>query len=136
MREMSRKELIFLKDMLKKVQKFIWERGSGRVPYCYVRFEYMFHNIEIYLQSGEENLQLLCEILQRDWEKANHQLVGISSSKLMNTATYEKMEDAIQFIRMITEIDAFFQEDAGTEELDAEENEEDETFLRVSQSNR
>ena len=51
MREMSRKELIFLKDMLKKVQKFIWERGSGRVPYCYVRFEYMFHNIEIYLQS-------------------------------------------------------------------------------------
>lgn len=136
MREMSRKELIFLKDMLKKVQKFIWERGSGSVPYCYVRFEYMFHNIEIYLQSGEENLQLLCEILQRDWEKANHQLVGISSSKLMDTATYEKMEDAIQFIRMITEIDAFFQEDVGVEELDLEENEEDETFLSVSKSNR
>lgn len=135
MREMSRKELIFLKDMLKKVQKFIWERGSGRVPYCYVRFEYMFHNIEIYLQSGEENLQLLCEILQRDWEKANHQLVGISSSKLMDTATYEKMEDAIQFIRMITEIDAFFQEEVGVEELDLEEGEEDETFLPVSQSN-
>lgn len=135
MREMSRKELIFLKDMLKKVQKFIWERESGRVPYCYVRFEYMFHNIEIYLQSGEENLQLLCEILQRDWEKANHQLVGISSSKLMDTATYEKMEDAIQFIRMITEIDAFFQEDVGVEELDLEESEEDETFLPVSQSN-
>ena len=54
----------------------------------------------------------------------------------MDTASYEKIEDAIQFMRMITEIDAFFQEDAGTEELDVEENEEDETFLRVSQSNR
>lgn len=136
MKEMSQKELIFLKDMLKKVQKFIRERESGRIPYCYVQLEYMFHNIEIYLQSGEQNFQLLREILQRDWENANHQLIGISSSKLMDTASYEKIEDAIQFMRMITEIDAFFQEDAGTEELDVEENEEDETFLRVSQSNR
>ncbi|WP_251392171.1 hypothetical protein [Mediterraneibacter agrestimuris] len=116
MKELNKKELISLRKALMDVQQFIRKIKPQRMPYCYIQFDNMLNNIEIYLYCEDTDIYLISEILFRDWKNANHELLGISASEWNCMKSFGDKGEVYRFWELIAIIEAYFQETNETEE--------------------
>lgn len=136
MRILKEEELVPLRDALEDVQKFIRETERKTKPYYYFQFDNMINNIEICLQSNEQDMHLISEILLRDWLNANHELLGVSACRLFCSSCPEEAEKAYHFVELITEIEVYFEEEMPEEYKEEYNYDFCETFFDSGRSNK
>lgn len=118
MRKLKREDLILLREALLNVQMFIQSMENQRMPYYYLQFDNMIHNIGIYLLSDDADVCLINEILLRDWMNANHELLGLQACELICEIQNERIEEACRFFELMAIVEAYFLENEEEYEKD------------------
>lgn len=111
MKELKKEDLITMRESLKKLQGCIRRAEVHETPYYYVQFDHMIHNIAIYLYTGDTDSEALYTVLLRDWLNANHDIIGLSSCKLLQTNDPERNDETFLFLELLTEVEGYFLED-------------------------
>lgn len=135
MKELSKKELISLRKALIDIQQFIRKVKHRGMPYYYLQFDNMIHNIEIYLYSDDSDIYTISKILFRDWLNANNELIGIPASEWNCVKARGDREEAYRFWELIAVIEAYFEDTDETEKNFYQKNGNYETFLDDQWSN-
>lgn len=101
-------QLVPLRDALKELMLFLDQRQNQGVPDFYRYLDFMKNNIETCICIREdqgEGLIYLRKLLQRDWEMANDEYVGIPSCVLFQEG---KGEQFLQYLGLLDEVRSYF----------------------------
>ncbi len=120
MKILKEEELVPLRNALEEVQKFIREIETKTVPYYYLQFDNMINNIEIYIQTDEQDMRHLNKVLLRDWLNANHTLLGVPACRLLYAPAPYEVENACHFIKLIMAVAVYFPEETLVREMTEE----------------
>lgn len=111
---MKKEELRGLWMALDNVMKFVDNLEKHSLPFFYHFLEYMQENIDTYLcyckadAEWEEKMDLLENVLYRDWKGANHTEIGIPAFDIWLGDVENKVEVCIQFLNLISAVDCYF----------------------------
>lgn len=108
MRELQKEELVPLRDCLDELLDFIQELGMSNVPYFCKFVERMKDNLEICILVQYEGWERIEHILRRDWNAANHKLIGIPDFRICEECLSKKEQLDFQFIELTARIESYF----------------------------
>ena len=106
-RNLEAEQLVPLRDALKELMLFLDKRQDCGVPHFYRYLDFM-NNIETCICTREdkgEGLIYLRTLLQRDWDKANDEYVGIPSCVLFQEGQRELFQ---QYLGLLDEVGSYF----------------------------
>lgn len=107
-RNLEAEQLVPLRDALKELMLFLDKRQDCGVPYFYRYLDFMKNNIETCICTREdqgEGLIYLRMLLQRDWDKANDEYLGIPSCMLFQEGERELF---LQYLGLLDEVGSYF----------------------------
>ena len=79
---LEKEQLVPLRDALNNLIRFLQRWKDNSIPYFYRYLQYMKDNIEICMYTQDDwgdGLAYLKDILQRNWDEANDDFMGIHS---------------------------------------------------------
>lgn len=101
-------QLVPLRDALEEFMLFVKKWEDQRVPHFYRYLDFMKNNIETCICIREDwgdGLIYLRKLLQRDWNKANNEYVGIPSCTLFKESQKELF---LQYLGLLDEVRSYF----------------------------
>ena len=101
-------QLVSLRDALEDLMLFVKKWQDHDVPDFYRYLDFMKNNIETCILTREdrgEGLIYLRKILQRDWDKANDECVGIPSCTV---CAEDRRELFLQYLGLLDEVESYF----------------------------
>lgn len=101
-------QLVSLRDALEDLMLFVKKWQNSDIPHFYRYLDFMKNNIETCIYTREdwgEGLIYLRKILQRDWDKANDEYVGIPSCMLFEE---NQRELFLQYLGLLDEVGSYF----------------------------
>lgn len=101
-------QLVSLRDAVEELMLFVKKWQGHGIPDFYRYLDFMKNNIEtcIYTREAQgEGLVYLGELLQRDWDKANDEYVGIPSCVLFKESQSELF---LQYLGLLDEVESYF----------------------------
>lgn len=108
MKILKAEELVPLHEALQELLKFLQKVQWKEVPYFYHFLDYMKHNIEIYFYTQSEDLELVSQVLYRDWRAANGMYTGIQFCDFQKNTPEEEIEAFETYQKMLSEVGKFF----------------------------
>jgi len=107
-RNLEAEQLVPLRDALEELMLFLYNWQDCGVPHFYRYLDFMKNNIETCICTREdqgEGLIYLRMLLQRDWDKANDEYVGIPSCVLFQEGQRELF---LQYLGLLDEVGSYF----------------------------
>lgn len=114
MDNLQKEELVQLRDALSALMGVVQNGSCLEIPYFYRFLDFMKNNIESCLYTPadriekEEMMELLDEVLYRDWSAANDAQLGIASFDMLAEKTTDRPEICVKYLELVTEIDRYF----------------------------
>ncbi len=107
-RNLEAEQLVSLRNALEELMLFLEKWQDCGVPDFYRYLDFMKNNIETCIYTREdqgEGLIYLRKLLQRDWDKANDEYLGIPSCMLFQEGQRELF---LQYLGLLDEVGSYF----------------------------
>lgn len=80
--QIDKNELKNLRDELETLTEFIRKMDGKDLPYFYRCFNTMKYNIDLFLYIGEDDIETLLPVLERDWKASHTIFLGVQEYDL------------------------------------------------------
>ena len=105
----EREELEDLREVLEKLMEFIWGMEKGELPYFYRYFDTMKNNIEIFFWIGEQDMEDIISVLERDWKASQTMLIGVQNYDIRKEHPDIDPVLSLYFAGLLSDIRRFFE---------------------------
>lgn len=107
-KSLEKEQLVPLRDALNDLIRFLRQWKDSNIPYFSRYLQYMKDNIEICMYSQDDwgdGLAYLKDTLQRNWNEANDDFMGIHSCELFGEGQRELF---LQYLGLLEEVEQYF----------------------------
>ena len=108
--KMGRAELQELREELERLTDFIRGMEGDRLPYFYHCFDTMKNNIDLFLCIGDDDIDSLHLVLERDWKASHATLLGVQDYDLRESNPDIDPRLCFYFARLISEVGSYFEQ--------------------------
>ena len=99
-----------LRDELDRLTDFIKEVEGRNLPYFYRYFDTMKNNIDLFLCIGDDDIDSLHLVLERDWKASHATLLGVQDYDLRESNPDIDPRLCFYFARLISEVGSYFEQ--------------------------
>ena len=95
-----------LRDELERLTDFI----GRNLPYFYRHFDTMKNNIDLFLCIGDDDIDRLHLVLERDWKASHTTLLGVQEYDLRENNPDIDPRMCFYFARLVSEVGKYFEQ--------------------------
>lgn len=106
----GKKELRDLHDLLEQLTNFIRLLDGKELPYFYHCFDAMKNNIELFQKMGENDLERLYTVLERDWKASHRTFLGVQEYDLREDHPDADLRVCLYFAGLVSKVERYFEE--------------------------
>ena len=99
-----------VRDELERLTDFIKEVEGRNLPYFYRYFDTMKNNIDLFLCIGDDDIDSLHLVLERDWKASHATLLGVQDYDLRESNPDIDPRLCFYFARLISEVGSYFEQ--------------------------
>lgn len=99
-----------LRDELERLTDFIKDVEGRNLPYFYRHFDTMKNNIDLFLCIGDDDIDRLHLVLERDWKASHTTLLGVQEYDLRENNPDIDPRMCFYFARLVSEVGKYFEQ--------------------------